>query len=153
MVRNDITAFVDPLKGVPIRSRSHYSKKKTATQPVRNAVIIRDEGCIRCGTFFDLTLHHITHSSKGGSNKANNLQTLCAPCHEYIHNVMELESGTPYKRDDDPNAPPFFRTPEDEEAISNWMRTRDRTYETRKAARINADRSSEARQEEGFPSA
>lgn len=48
---------------------------------VREAVYDRDGNrCVKCGTTKKLTLDHIVPRSKGGSNKPDNLQTMCRPC-------------------------------------------------------------------------
>lgn len=89
---------------------------------VRTNVFRRDGGCLRCRTFTDLTLHHITHRSKGGSNRSSNLQALCEPCHVYVHNVLELPSGTPYDPQKDPNRVLAEPTQENEDAHWNHIR-------------------------------
>lgn len=55
---------------------------------VRRAVLDRDnERCRRCGEEAPekLTLHHVTYRSRGGGHHADNLVTLCWPCHAEIH--------------------------------------------------------------------
>jgi hypothetical protein len=48
---------------------------------VRQAVFARDRfRCIDCGSADDLTLDHVHPWSLGGSDKPENLQTLCRPC-------------------------------------------------------------------------
>ena len=63
----------------------------------RSRVYRRDAGCLRCGIYKDLTLHHIVHRSQGGSNEDDNLQTLCIDCHSYVHDVLRLPSGKPFR--------------------------------------------------------
>lgn len=63
--------------------------------PVRRAVLVRDQyKCTNCGWNFEmwnradprhLELHHIDPHAKGGSNKADNLITLCNSCHAAAH--------------------------------------------------------------------
>jgi hypothetical protein len=48
---------------------------------VKKAVFKRDGYiCLCCGATEDLTVDHIVPISKGGNNKASNLQTLCFNC-------------------------------------------------------------------------
>ena len=46
----------------------------------RDFIFKRDDCCLICGTKEKLTIDHIKPISKGGSNKIENLQTLCASC-------------------------------------------------------------------------
>jgi 5-methylcytosine-specific restriction endonuclease McrA len=71
--------------------------KSEPSKYVRELVYKRDgHRCLRCDSAEDLTLHHIEHRALGGTNKADNLQTLCSPCHVYLHDHVRLPSGTPY---------------------------------------------------------
>lgn len=87
--------------------RYTYEQKKAASEarkndptPKRRTIVYeRDGGCLRCRKERDLTLHHIRHRSRGGSNEVDNLQTVCRSCHAYIHNVLQLPSGEPYSRE------------------------------------------------------
>lgn len=114
MVRNDVALFVDPNEEVKVEAVPSTSQKK------RDIVYSRDGGCLRCRTTSSLSLHHIVHAALGGTNKTNNLQTLCEPCHAYLHNVLGLPSGTPYSLDEDPNPP--MLTQEQEDAQWNLLR-------------------------------
>ena len=52
-------------------------------ETIRYQVLNRDKRCLACGVTAknaNLQVDHITPRSKGGSNKIENLQTLCAPC-------------------------------------------------------------------------
>lgn len=57
---------------------------------VRKAVIRRDNGvCGICGKHpANPEVHHKTPLSEGGSNKLENLVTLCHECHQKIHRQM-----------------------------------------------------------------
>lgn len=102
---------IDPEKQKPAgRKRGQrytYEQKKAASEakkndptPKRRTIVYeRDGGCLRCRKERDLTLHHIRHRSRGGSNEVDNLQTVCRSCHAYIHNVLQLPSGEPYSRE------------------------------------------------------
>lgn len=49
----------------------------------------RDDGlCLKCGNPGGPP-HHVIYKSQGGKNKANNLATLCAKCHDEIHNKKD----------------------------------------------------------------
>ncbi len=55
---------------------------------VRTAVLARDRHrCTTpgCGATHFLEVHHVVARSRGGSNKAENLVTLCERCHRYLH--------------------------------------------------------------------
>lgn len=48
---------------------------------LREAIFDRDERkCRRCGSDEELTLDHIVPRARGGSNRRENLQTLCFVC-------------------------------------------------------------------------
>lgn len=46
----------------------------------RNVVLARDGRCLRCGTREHLTIDHVRPLSQGGTNRIDNLQTLCKWC-------------------------------------------------------------------------
>jgi 5-methylcytosine-specific restriction endonuclease McrA len=65
-------------------------KPNRATIPplVRASVLARDRH--RCATpgcrsTHFLEVHHVTPRSRGGSNRAENLVTLCSRCHAFVH--------------------------------------------------------------------
>ena len=43
--------------------------------------------CEDCNTTKNLTIHHITPTSVGGTHKAENLEILCRECHDKYHIV------------------------------------------------------------------
>jgi 5-methylcytosine-specific restriction endonuclease McrA len=58
---------------------------------VRDVVLERDRyRCRRCGEedFEKLALHHIEYRSHGGSNRPENLVTVCGKCHSKIHSKL-----------------------------------------------------------------
>jgi hypothetical protein len=59
----------------PVRVRAYIPRD------VRRAVYERDGyACVVCGTTNGLSLDHVVPWSLGGSDEAENLQTLCVPC-------------------------------------------------------------------------
>lgn len=62
--------------------------KRLFTGPVRKAIIIRDQCCIKCGappTWTDA--HHIKHFVDGGETTLANGCLLCRTCHGAVHNT------------------------------------------------------------------
>jgi len=55
---------------------------------LRQRVIKRDKGeCVKCGSYDNLEVHHINPLCSGGTNKTNNLITLCKKCHKEIQRL------------------------------------------------------------------
>lgn len=81
---------------------------KEAWAELRARVIRRDKyKCRRCRmksqTTIGLSVHHIFPRSKGGSDKMNNLITLCHKCHDFveyheIRNIEDIEDRPEKKR-------------------------------------------------------
>lgn len=64
-------------EGVPVGSKWHN---------LRQSVLTRDSfRCTKCGDKNNLTVHHRTPLSIGGTNELANLTTLCRQCHEEVH--------------------------------------------------------------------
>ena len=62
--------------------------RATIAPRTRRAVLARDRHrCTTpgCGATAFLEVHHIQPRSRGGSNEATNLVTLCARCHAFVH--------------------------------------------------------------------
>lgn len=98
-------------KKAAIREEGITRIKSEPSKYIRELTYKRDGyRCLRCGAVEDLTLHHIVHRALGGTNKADNLQTVCSPCHVYLHDYVRLASGTPFVRE---------RTQEDEDR--EWL--------------------------------
>lgn len=59
------------------------------------AVVRRDgEQCAQCETTANLTLDHIVPKSRGGSNRIENFQLLCAPCNYAKGNTLDESQVT-----------------------------------------------------------
>ena len=53
---------------------------------LRNQALERDAWrCQFCGSSNDLHVHHQRSRSKGGDDSLENLITLCANCHRFVH--------------------------------------------------------------------
>jgi 5-methylcytosine-specific restriction endonuclease McrA len=68
----------------------HPGGRNTTTIPprVRRKVLARDRHRCRapdCGRTRFLEVHHLVSRQQGGSNKAENLITLCGSCHRLWH--------------------------------------------------------------------
>jgi 5-methylcytosine-specific restriction endonuclease McrA len=56
----------------------------------RRVVLLRDgEFCVWCGAREDLTLDHIVPWARGGTNRIENLQPLCAGCNQLKGDTSE----------------------------------------------------------------
>lgn len=62
--------------------RAKYGKGKVS--PLRRQNIYARDGnrCVNCGATELLTLDHIVPRSKGGTNRSENLQTMCRDCNQ-----------------------------------------------------------------------
>jgi len=78
---------------------SHGGRNTTTIPPrVRREVLARDQHRCQapgCGRTRFLEIHHIVSRKQGGSNKADNLVTLCACCHRLYH---ERGGGIQFRR-------------------------------------------------------
>lgn len=54
-------------------------------------VILLGRRCIKCGSQYSLTIHHIVPKSANGSNGFENLQLVCRDCHSDIHDISRKE--------------------------------------------------------------
>lgn len=70
---------------------------RNISDATRRRVLQRDKyTCLMCGWRYDdwnpsdprfFELHHVIHHAAGGSNEAENLQTLCNVCHDEVHSL------------------------------------------------------------------
>jgi 5-methylcytosine-specific restriction endonuclease McrA len=82
------------------RDRARSIAGQVALTRKRRAVYARDGyRCVKCGSGDDLTLDHIRPVSWGGSNRAENLQTMCGPCNRAKGNEWDGVSGFPARLD------------------------------------------------------
>ena len=59
---------------------------------LRKEIALLDAGgkCVRCGSSYNLHMHHTIRLSQGGSNHLNNLSILCCQCHSKEHGGKNL---------------------------------------------------------------
>jgi hypothetical protein len=50
-------------------------------QEIRERIIRRDRGCVRCGDILNLEVDHVCEVQDGGRPDDENLRTLCRKCH------------------------------------------------------------------------
>ena len=83
------TAEFDPhkLKNPNVRGKSYQEGDEKGFYNVKQAVLYRDNyTCQICGKNHGrLEVHHIHFKSQGGSDRMDNLVTLCSECHNKIH--------------------------------------------------------------------
>ena len=89
---------VHKLKNPNVSGKEYQNGGQKDFYNVKSAVLNRDNyTCQICGEKDSrLDVHHIQFRSKGGSNRMDNLVTLCSNCHGKIHNG-ELEFSKPVK--------------------------------------------------------
>lgn len=70
-----------PVK-VPRPRRTSNTRRRTPITKEKRARVLERDGhrCLLCGTADDLTMDHIEHWSRGGTNQETNLRTLCRSC-------------------------------------------------------------------------
>ena len=78
---------IQKLKNPNISGKEYQNGDAKGFYNVKQAVLSRDNyTCQLCGKQKEhLHVHHIVFKSKGGSNRMDNLVTLCSECHEKIH--------------------------------------------------------------------
>ena len=60
----------------------------------RESILLRDGyTCRKCGSRDTLTVHHIIPTSEGGTWDADNVITLCQPCHDKEHGIVRKKSN------------------------------------------------------------
>ena len=71
-------------KGAPLRLDA------TTYRQLHRRILERDSWkCQMCGALRNLQVHHIKFRSQSGSDLEENLITVCAGCHEWIHQKRE----------------------------------------------------------------
>lgn len=56
------------------------TKRRPISENMKQYILSRDGGCLKCGAKTDLTIDHIIPVADGGSNSHDNLQCLCRKC-------------------------------------------------------------------------
>lgn len=79
---------ISKLNNPNIKSREYQNGQGKGFYNTKSAVLNRDNyECQICGKKdVRLEVHHIVFRSQGGSNRIDNLVTLCSDCHKKIHN-------------------------------------------------------------------
>jgi len=65
--------------------REQRPTELSVNKKLRQEILTRDEGCVRCQSESNLQVHHIVPVSHQGEATAENLATLCQECHVDIH--------------------------------------------------------------------
>lgn len=58
--------------------------------PIEHKNMALKSECEMCGSTDRLELHHIKPIALGGTNRPENLQTLCHDCHMAVHKIMKI---------------------------------------------------------------
>ena len=68
------------------QKRPRLILKQEEYKALKTVVLNRDGWkCQGCGSAENLQVHHLSHRSRLGSDKLENLMTLCASCHRREH--------------------------------------------------------------------
>ncbi|MEY1672777.1 DUF222 domain-containing protein [Gordonia sp. ABKF26] len=78
-----VAEIVLDAEGVPLRMGT---TKRLFPHHLRQAIIVRDVGCVKCGAPAAHTqVHHIVHWADGGPTDLDNGCLLCQRCHTQVH--------------------------------------------------------------------
>ena len=101
------------------KNRPGERNRATIPPGVRRDVLARDGYCCRtpgCGSARFLEVHHVLSRAAGGSNRPDNLVTLCSACHRLTHSLplhgdalAHTSHGSTH--DQQPRRSPFPRRP------------------------------------------
>ena len=70
-----------------LRKSRRVRLDRSSYEDLRQQVLRRDSWrCQSCGTLSNLEVHHNRFRSQSGHDAEENLITLCAECHSWIHN-------------------------------------------------------------------
>ncbi|WP_248516883.1 HNH endonuclease [Salinarchaeum laminariae] len=75
---------------------SQTAQNEKVSPGTRERIVERDGDCLRCGEPEGLTVHHIVPIAAGGTNRDENLATLCATCHRAAHDGSFYPPTTVY---------------------------------------------------------
>jgi 5-methylcytosine-specific restriction protein A len=71
-----------------------------AWSELREQVRARDRVCVRCGGTDGLEVHHRIPLADGGSNRLDNLELVCLPCHGRAHGRKSIRRQDARRRDE-----------------------------------------------------
>lgn len=88
--KEEIETFKERLKQAieqnELKNSYHNRRKNQFNQSLKNEIKNRDKKeCVTCHSKENLVIHHIKKVIDGGTNKSENLITLCIICHKKIH--------------------------------------------------------------------
>ncbi|MFA4971915.1 MAG: HNH endonuclease [bacterium] len=79
----------------PIMSSRRSRPPRQVWLALRTMILERDGfTCQECGTWRDLTIHHIRTREAGGPDSPENLITLCRDCHTRLHQPRGVRVAT-----------------------------------------------------------
>lgn len=88
--------------GSAVIPKEYVRKRTTLSDAERRSILERDNRqCVRCDSSRELEVHHIIPVSDDGSNKPDNLATLCHACHLDAHGGIMLSHDVIYDSRED----------------------------------------------------
>lgn len=85
--------IINPPKPVGLTQAEKAQNEKERWMYIRSQILLRDSfRCQECNYYKHLEVHHIIPKSKDGSDKPENLITLCQRCHAKRHGFKNREN-------------------------------------------------------------